>query len=183
MSHVPRRSDGPLSSVGRWDEALEAYRRYQALASPSQEVPCPGLWSLENGDPESHEVQYDPGSWQSKVADLLADFRPQDAVPPIIRPRSLDGVRWQARVSGALDARDRALQAWRQLFLAEHLQLSLLEETNLAEIAHPDFPGEHLMACRNPFLEAKRKRKRQDLLASTGKQLERTAAASRRGLP
>jgi hypothetical protein len=30
------------------------------------------------------------------------------------------------------------------------LQLSLFDEVGLAEIAHPDFPGERLIACRNP---------------------------------
>ncbi|MGH3431926.1 MAG: IS1634 family transposase [Thermocrispum sp.] len=47
------------------------------------------------------------------------------------------------------------------------LQLSLFDETELAEITHPDYPGERLIACRNPALAAERARKRQDLLAAT----------------
>jgi hypothetical protein len=51
------------------------------------------------------------------------------------------------------------------------LQMSLFDETNLAEIAHPDYPGERLIACRNPALAAERGRKRTELLAATGADL------------
>ena len=47
------------------------------------------------------------------------------------------------------------------------LQMSLFDETNLAEITHPDYPGERLVACRNPALAAERARKRSELLAAT----------------
>jgi hypothetical protein len=51
------------------------------------------------------------------------------------------------------------------------LQLSLFDEQDLAEITSPDFPGERLVACRNPVLAAERARKREDLLAATEKLL------------
>ncbi len=51
------------------------------------------------------------------------------------------------------------------------LQLSLFDQQDLAEITSPDFPGERLIACRNPVLAAERARKREDLLAATGKLL------------
>jgi hypothetical protein len=47
------------------------------------------------------------------------------------------------------------------------LQMSLFDTQDLAEISHPDFPGERLIACRNPLLAAERTRKRNDLLAAT----------------
>src|SRR5919204_2944532 len=47
------------------------------------------------------------------------------------------------------------------------LQLSLFDEQDLAEITSPDFPGERLIACRNPHLAAERARKREDLLQAT----------------
>ena len=47
------------------------------------------------------------------------------------------------------------------------LQMSLFDTQDLAEIAHPDYPGERLIACRNPILAAERARKRADLLAAT----------------
>jgi len=51
------------------------------------------------------------------------------------------------------------------------LQLSLFDQQDLAEITSDDFPGERLIACRNPVLAADRARKRQDLLAATEKLL------------
>jgi hypothetical protein len=57
------------------------------------------------------------------------------------------------------------------------LQLSLFDEMDLAEISSPDFPGERLVACKNPFLEAERARKRESLLQATEADLEKIAAA------
>jgi Transposase DDE domain len=51
------------------------------------------------------------------------------------------------------------------------LQMSLFDTQDMAEIAHPDYPGERLIACRNPLLAAERARKRDDLLAATEKLL------------
>jgi transposase len=47
------------------------------------------------------------------------------------------------------------------------LQLSLFDQTNLAEIDSPDYPGERLVVCRNPLVAQERARKRDDLLAAT----------------
>ena len=47
------------------------------------------------------------------------------------------------------------------------LQLSLFDQTNLAEIASEAYPGERLVVCRNPLVAAERARKRTDLLAAT----------------
>jgi hypothetical protein len=60
------------------------------------------------------------------------------------------------------------------------LQLTLFDQTDLAEITSPDFPGERLVACMNPFLEAERARKRESLLQATEADLEKTAAACAR---
>jgi hypothetical protein len=60
------------------------------------------------------------------------------------------------------------------------LQLSLFDVQDLAEITSPDFPGERLVACMNPFLEAERARKRESLLAATEADLEKIAAACAR---
>ena len=47
------------------------------------------------------------------------------------------------------------------------IQLGLFDERNLAEISHPDFPGERLVVCRNVRLAEERARKREDLLQAT----------------
>jgi hypothetical protein len=61
------------------------------------------------------------------------------------------------------------------------LQMSLFDEQDLAEITSPDFPGERLVACRNPVLAADRARKREDLLAATEKLLAPVIARVRAG--
>jgi hypothetical protein len=65
------------------------------------------------------------------------------------------------------------------------LQLSLFDEQDLAEISHPDYPGERLICCRNPVLAAERARKREDLLAATERLLRpitgQVAAGTLRG--
>jgi hypothetical protein len=60
---------------------------------------------------------------------------------------------------------------------AGDLQLGLFDETNLAEISSPDYPGERLIVCRNPALAAERARKREELLAATEAALAKVAAA------
>ena len=61
------------------------------------------------------------------------------------------------------------------------LQLSLSGQQDLAEITSPDFPGERLIACRNPMLAADRARTREDLLAATEKLLAPLIARVRAG--
>ena len=47
------------------------------------------------------------------------------------------------------------------------IQLGLFDQADLFEVSHPDYPGERLVACRNPLLAEERARKREDLLAAT----------------
>jgi len=61
------------------------------------------------------------------------------------------------------------------------LQLSLFDQQDLAEITSPDFPGERLVACRNPVLAADRARTRGELLAATEKLLAPILARVRAG--
>jgi hypothetical protein len=60
------------------------------------------------------------------------------------------------------------------------LQLTLFDVQDLAEITSPGFPGERLVACMNPFLEAERARTRESLLAATEADLAKIAAACAR---
>jgi hypothetical protein len=61
------------------------------------------------------------------------------------------------------------------------VQPSLFDTHNLAEITHPDYPGERLICCRNPALADERARKRQALLAATEKDLANIAASVQTG--
>jgi transposase len=53
------------------------------------------------------------------------------------------------------------------------VQMGLFDERNLLEISSPDFPGERLVACRNPELAKLRAHTREDLLAATEKNLQK----------
>lgn len=78
--------------------------------------------------------------------------------------KARDGVDWiTALKTGAI----------RDLVAGGHLQLGLFDERNLFELHHPDFPGERLVACRNPELATLRTRKRQALLEATRQELEK----------
>jgi len=65
--------------------------------------------------------------------------------------------------------------AIRELVEKGALQLSLLDQKNLAEITSPDYPGERLVVCHNPLLEEERARKRRALLEATEKGLAKIA--------
>ena len=65
----------------------------------------------------------------------------------------------------------------RKLVDAGELQLSLFDETNLAEIASERFPGERLVVCRNPHVGRERARKREALLGGTEKELAQVKAS------
>src|SRR5260370_30263556 len=68
----------------------------------------------------------------------------------------------------------------RSLAEAGTIQLSLFDQRDLAEIASPDYPGERLVACRNPLLAAERARKRRELLDATARELLHIQARVRR---
>jgi len=76
--------------------------------------------------------------------------------------RSLEGIGWITALKAA---------SIQQLYRKGAFQLSLFDDRNLAEIKHPDYPGERLVVCRNPFLAEERRRKREELLVGTEKQL------------
>ena len=61
------------------------------------------------------------------------------------------------------------------------LQLGLFDQRNLVEISHPDFPGERLIACRNPELAKLRAHKREALIAATSEELEKVRSMVARG--
>jgi transposase len=67
-----------------------------------------------------------------------------------------------------------------QLVKGGALQLSLFDQHDLGEIQHTSYPGERLIACRNPLLAEERSRKRNELLEATEKQLKKIVEATQR---
>jgi transposase len=60
------------------------------------------------------------------------------------------------------------------------LEQSLFDQKNLAEITSPDYPGERLIACRNPFLAQQRRTRREELLKATEIELQKIVLATQR---
>ena len=77
--------------------------------------------------------------------------------------REIDGIGWITALKSA---------SIRTLVEQGQLQLGLFDERNLIELSAPEYPGERLVACRNPELAKLRAHKRQDLLAATEKNLQ-----------
>lgn len=85
--------------------------------------------------------------------------------------RGVDGLGWISAL------RAPAIQA---LVASGDLQMSLFDQRDLGEITSAEYPGERLIACRNPLLATERARKRQELLAATERELEKIRVATER---
>lgn len=81
--------------------------------------------------------------------------------------RETDGIGWITALKSA---------SIRVLLEQGQLQLGLFDERNLLELRSADYPGERLVACRNPQLAKLRAHKREDLLAATARNLEKIKA-------
>lgn len=85
--------------------------------------------------------------------------------------RQAPGLEWITALRGP---------AIRKLADAGVIDVSLFDERELAEVSSPDYPGERLIVCRNPLLAAERKRKREDLLQATERELDKIVLATTR---
>jgi transposase len=81
--------------------------------------------------------------------------------------RQTDGIAWITALKSV---------SIRALLEQGQLQLDLFDERNLLELSSPDYPGERLVACRNPQLAKLRTHKREELLAATERNLEKIKA-------
>ena len=86
--------------------------------------------------------------------------------------REIDGIDWIAALRP---------EAIKKLVARGVVQMGLFDERNLFELRDPDFPGERLVACRNPELAKRRAQKRQSLLEATVKELEKVRRMVERG--
>jgi len=145
-----------------------------------------GLLTTREGCPVAVEVfegnTADPNTVFSQVEKLTGRFGLKHLV--LVGDR---GMLTEARIREDLKPREglswiSALRspAIRKLVEEGRVVRSLFDEANLAEIQSPDFPGERLVVCMNPMLADERARKRKALLASTEKELEKVARATKR---
>ena len=145
-----------------------------------------GLLTNAEGCPVAVEVfegnTADPRTLSSVIAKLRGRFALKRIV--LVGDRGMitsARIRHELLPAGGLDwiTALRAPQI-QQLLEGGALQLSLFDEKDLAEISAPNYPGERLVACRNPLLAQQRARKRTELLAATEQALNRVVAATQR---
>ena len=81
--------------------------------------------------------------------------------------RETEGIGWITALKSA---------SIRSLIEQGQLQLGLFDERNLLELSSPRYPGERLVACRNPELAKLRAHKREELLGATEHNLAKIKA-------
>ena len=145
-----------------------------------------GLLTNERGLPVSVSVfkgnTADPTTLLPEVEKMRSDFGMQRIVlvgdrgmitqKQVDALREIDGIDWIAALRP---------EAIKKLIPAGQVQMRLFDERNLFELTHADFPGERLVACRNPELARRRAEKRQSLLEATGGELGRVRGMVERG--
>jgi hypothetical protein len=148
---------------------------YGYSRDPKRGKPQGGYGLLTDKDGRPVAVRVFPGN----TADPKAFPEAVDAVRGKFGPKQMIMVGDRGMITSARikDLRELEAIAWitglrhpaiKKLMAGDGpLQLSLFDEQDLAEISSPDFPGERLIACRNPFEAAKRARTREELLAAT----------------
>ena len=145
-----------------------------------------GLLTNADGCPVAVEVfegnTADPATLSSVIAKLRERFGLKRIV--LVGDR---GMITSARIRDDLTSAEglgwiTALRApqIQQLRQGGALQLSLFDQRELAEITDPSYPGERLIACRNPLMAAERARQREELLAATERALNQIVAATQR---
>ncbi|MGH8239415.1 MAG: IS1634 family transposase [Steroidobacteraceae bacterium] len=132
---------------------------------------CPVAVSVHEGNvadsqtlmPEVQRLRRDFGLEQL----VIVGDRGMISSKAIDEMRESDGIGWISALKGA---------SIRALIEQGHLQLGLFDERNLLELSSPDYPGERLVACRNPQLAKLRAHKREELLAATEANLAKIKA-------
>jgi hypothetical protein len=132
---------------------------------------CPVAVSVHEGNVA------DSATLLPQVAQLRADFgiaqlvmvgdRGMIGQKAIVEMRATDGIQWITALKNA---------SIRVLVEQGQLQLGLFDEHNLIELSSPEYPGERLVACRNPELAKLRAHKREELLVATQRNLAKIKA-------
>jgi len=132
---------------------------------------CPVAVSVHEGNTS------DSTTFMPEVTRLREDFGIKRMVMVgdrgMISQKAIDKMSTDSDVAWITALRSSSI---RTLVAQGRVQMGLFDERNLLEISSPDFPGERLVACRNPELAKLRVHTRDDLLATTEKNLQRIKA-------
>lgn len=137
-----------------------------------------GLVSTKEGCPVSVSVYEgntaDPTTLMEQAQKVRDDFGVSEMVlvgdRGMITQKQIDQLRETGRFDWITAMKTGGI---RKLVEGGSIQLDLFDERNLFEFTHPDYPGERLVACRNPSLGRKREYKRESMLEATAKELEK----------
>ena len=163
-----------------------AQRGYNRDGKKGKKQIVVGLLCSVQGCPIAVEVfegnTADPKTLASQIAKIQTRFGVSRVVivgdrGMITDARLRDDLRCEPGIDWITALRAPAI---RKLVQNDSLQLSLFDEKDLAEISDPDYPGERLVVCKNPFLAYERARKREELLQSTEKRLNKVVEATMR---
>ncbi len=165
----------PLAALGHSRDGIKGKLQvnYGLLAAPGG---CPvsvSVYEGNTGDPTTllEQVTKVKDAFGIKNLVLVGD-RGMITQKQINSLKDITGVDWiSALKTGGI----------RELLHGGALQMGLFDERNLFELTHPDFPGERLIACRNPELARMRAAKRQDLLLATMQELDKVKRMVEKG--
>jgi len=165
----------PLAALGHSRDGVKGKLQvnYGLLAAPGG---CPvsvSVYEGNTGDPTTllEQVTKVKDAFGIKNLVLVGD-RGMITQKQINSLKDIEGVDWiSALKTGGI----------RELLHSGALQMGLFDERNLFELTHPDFPGERLIACRNPELARMRAAKRQDLLSATTQELDKVKGMVEKG--
>jgi hypothetical protein len=151
---------------------------YGLLTDPAGRPVAVRVFSGNTADPTAFVAAVDVVRERFELAELvMVGDRGMITSARIAALRELGGTGWLT----ALRAPAIAALAAEVAGADGPLQLTLFDQQDLAEITHPDYPGERLIACRNPLLATERARKRAELLAATETLLAPIIAATAQG--
>ncbi len=129
---------------------------------------CPVAISVHEGNVA------DPTTLMPEIQRLKQDFGIEQFVMigdrGMISQKAIDAIRAQGGIDWITALKGVSIRA---LVEDKTLQPDLFDERNLLELSHPDYPGERLVACRNPELQKLRGHKREDLLVATEESLQK----------
>ncbi len=145
-----------------------------------------GLVSTKEGCPVSMSVYEgntgDPTTLMEQAQKVRDDFGVVEMVlvgdRGMITQKQID----ELRLAGGFDwITAMKTGGIRKLVGGGALQLDLFDERNIFEFAHPDYPGERLVACRNAVLGRKRAHKRESMLEATERELSKIRTSLEKG--
>ncbi len=165
----------PLAALGynRDGKSGKLQVNYGLLTDPQGRPVAVSVFEGNTGDPKTLMPQVEKLQKTFAIKQLvLVGDRGMISQKQIDELKQRDGLDWiTALRTGAI----------RKLLDGGHIQLGLFDQRNLFEVTHPDFPGERLVACRNPQLALLRANKRQSLLEATSRELEKVRGMVSRG--